>query len=93
MKKLGDIFRQEREQNNLLLRQAAASLEIDQAILSKIERGERSATKDQLIILCKLYKLDLKKTTITWNSEKVSDLLDGELNKKEILQTLLQDLK
>ena len=93
MKRLGEIFRQEREQHNLLLRQAAAKLDIDQAVLSKIERCERNATKDQLINFSTLYNLDLKKITITWNSEKVSDLLDGETDKKEILQMLIKELK
>jgi transcriptional regulator with XRE-family HTH domain len=93
MKKLGGIFRKEREKSNLLLREAAAKLEIDQAVLSKIERCERNATKHQLIVFSKLYNLDLKTLTIDWNSEKISDLLEGEMNKKEILQTLLRELK
>lgn len=93
MRKLGEIFRQERENNELLLRQAAAKLDIDQAVLSKIERCERKATKDQLKNFSTLYNLDLNTITIGWNSEKISDLLEGETNKKEILQTLLKELK
>jgi cytoskeletal protein RodZ len=43
MLKLGSLIRKEREKRKLLLREASALLEIDQAILSKIERNDRKA--------------------------------------------------
>ena len=49
LKNIAEIIRELREQNGLLLRQVAAEIEIDQALLSKIERGERMPTKDQVI--------------------------------------------
>ena len=36
----GEILRESREKKGLLLRQVAALLEMDTAILSKVERGE-----------------------------------------------------
>ena len=55
MQTLGDILRQEREERNLLLRQVGASMEIDQALISKFERGERKPTREQVIQFAKLY--------------------------------------
>ncbi|MBL1219057.1 MAG: XRE family transcriptional regulator [Planctomycetes bacterium] len=88
MKKLGDFFREERENKNLLLRQAAAQLDIDQAVLSKIERSERKATKDQLDQFIELYKLSKKEILIKWNAERIMDLLEGEENLIEILKEI-----
>ncbi len=42
---IGEIFRKEREKRNLQLRQVAPSIDKDQAVLSKIEREEKKATK------------------------------------------------
>ena len=93
MKKLGDLFREERENKNLLLRQAAAQLEIDQAVLSKIERNERKATKEQLDSFSRLYKLDLKELFINWNSERITELLTGENDIEEVLKRTLKNIK
>lgn len=88
MKKLGDFFREERENKHLLLRQAAAQLDIDQAVLSKIERNERKATKDQIDQFIELYKLNKKEILIKWNAERIMDLLEGEENLIEILKEI-----
>ena len=74
----GGILRAEREKRNLLLRQASALLEIDPAILSKIERDERKATKEQLYIFAKIYKLDLEKLLVLWLGEKIYKNIENE---------------
>lgn len=71
MKTTAELIRELREKNGLLLRQVAAEIEIDQALLSKIERGERMPTKDQIVRLAKFYKVDLDETLITFFSDKL----------------------
>ena len=44
----GEHIKQLREQNQLLQRQVASILEIDTAMLSKIERGERRAKREYI---------------------------------------------
>ena len=61
MLKLGSLLRKEREKRKLLIREASALLEIDQAILSKIERNDRKATKEQLLKLFNIYEIDKEK--------------------------------
>jgi transcriptional regulator with XRE-family HTH domain len=51
MNSLGEKIRTIRESKSLLLRQVAAYLEIDTALISKIERGERRLTREQVINL------------------------------------------
>ena len=64
MKTVGQIIRAKRESLGLLLRQVASYLDIDQAILSKIERNERKPTKDNIIKLAEILKLD--KEDLIW---------------------------
>jgi transcriptional regulator with XRE-family HTH domain len=62
METVGQIVRAKRESLGLLLRQVASYLDIDQAILSKIERNERKPTKDNIVKLAADASIDrLKK--------------------------------
>ena len=72
-----------REQNSLFLRQVAAEIEMDQALLSKIERGERFPTKEQVIRLAKFYKVNVNELLIAFLSDKlVYELQDEEMGLK-----------
>lgn len=71
LKTTAELIRELREKSGLFLRQVAAEIEIDQALLSKIERGERMPTKDQIVRLAKFYKVDLDETLITFFSDKL----------------------
>lgn len=80
MKKIAEIIRELREQNGLLLRQVASEIETDQALLSKIERGERMPTKEQVIRLAKFYKVDPNEFLIAFISDKlVYELRDEDV--------------
>lgn len=78
MEKIGSIIRTEREKRKLLLRQASALLEIDQAVLSKIERNERKATKEQIIKFSEKYELDKEKLIVLWLGEKIYKDIQNE---------------
>lgn len=64
-------LRKLREENHLPLRKVAALVDIDAAILSKMERGERKLTKDVVQKLAKLYKYDPEELMVLYLSEKV----------------------
>ena len=53
-KLVGELLREKREEKGLLLRHVSAELDIDTAILSKIERSERKATKEQIVKLAEI---------------------------------------
>jgi transcriptional regulator with XRE-family HTH domain len=69
LKTTGEIIREKREKNGLLLRQISAQLNIDTAILSKIERGERKATREQITKLADILQLDKESLLIQYLSE------------------------
>lgn len=77
---IGEQIRLLREGNNLPLRKVAAAMDMDQSILSKIERGERKATKDQIIRIAELFDVDENALVISYLSDKiVYDLLGDDL--------------
>ena len=73
-----DLIRLARENKGLFLRQVAAELDIDQAIISKFERNERKPTKEQVMKFAKFYKLDKDELLVAWLSDRVVDDLQDE---------------
>ncbi len=71
LKTTGEIIREKREKKGLLLRHVSAQLDIDTAILSKIERGERKATREHITKLADILELDIKSLLIQYLSEKI----------------------
>lgn len=67
-----------REQKGLLQRQLASALEIDTPMYSRIERGERKAKREQVILLAKLLETDERELIQLWLADKVYDVLAEE---------------
>lgn len=77
---IGKQIRKLREDKELPLRKVAAELDIDQSILSKIERGERKASKGQIIQIAKIFGVNEKELLINYLSDKVLyELIDEDL--------------
>lgn len=89
----GEHIRVLRENVNLPLRKVSAVLDIDPSTLSKIERGERSANKDMIPLLAKLFKEDKRKLELILLSDKVAYELVNEENPNEILQVAEEKIK
>jgi len=68
---IGNKLRKLREENALPLRKVAALLDIDVAILSKMERGERPLTKEIVTQLAKIYKHDREELLVLYLSQKI----------------------
>ena len=58
----------------------ASTLEIDTPIYSRIERGERKAKREQVILLAKLLGTNEKELLQLWLADKVYDVLAAEEN-------------
>jgi len=56
--RFGDWLRQLRREEQLTLREVAARVEMDQAILSKIELGQRVPTPEQTRHLAKFFRVE-----------------------------------
>ncbi len=82
---LGEKLRQIREENDLPLRRVAALLDIDVAILSKMERGERKLSKEVVLNLAKIYKQSTEELLVLFLSEKIMyEIQDEDLGEKAL---------
>ena len=86
METFGDIIKTERESKSLLLRQVGSALEIDQAIISKFERGERKPTKEQVEKFADFYNLDKNYLVTSWLSDQIANSILYEENIGEVLK-------
>ncbi len=86
LQSIGEALRSLREERKLPLRKVAHQLDIDQSSLSKIERNERRATKEQILQLAKIYNVDEQELLLQYNSDKVVYEIMQEENPKEILR-------
>lgn len=82
----GGHLRELREEKNMLLRELAAAVQMDTALLSKIERGKRKARKEQVTVFAEALQADHKELYKKWLAEKVYDLIRYEENPIEILR-------
>lgn len=71
MLSLGETIRKLREEKELPLRTVAAYLDIDQAIVSKIERGLRKPSRDLVIKLAAYFNVPEKDLMLAWLADKV----------------------
>jgi transcriptional regulator with XRE-family HTH domain len=92
-KLVGELLREKREDKGLLLRHICAELDIDTAILSKIERSERKATKKQIIKLAEILDLNQEELLIQYLSEKILYEIKGEALGEKALKVAEQKIK
>ena len=93
MNNLGNTLRELREGNQLPLRTVAAYLDIDQAILSRIERGQRKASRKQVVMLSKYFNVDENDLLVAWLSDKVIYEITDEEMAMEALKVAEKQVK
>jgi len=85
VKQVGEIIREKREQKGMLLRHLAAEIDIDQALLSKIERGERKATKEQIQKIETVFAFKKGELMLQYLSENIAYEIIEEKNALDVL--------
>ena len=93
MNNFGDQIRIAREKKGLFLRQVAAEIEIDQAIISKFERNERKPTREQVMKFATFYKIDNETLLIEWLSDKIASELQGDYFANKVLKATKNKLE
>lgn len=86
MDTVGQILRNKRQELGLLLRQVAAHVDIDQAILSKIERNERQPNKKMLEKLAEILQLDKDELLVQFISDKIAYEIANEDCARKVLK-------
>lgn len=93
MRTFTEILREEREKQGFYLRQVAAALEIDQAIISKFEKGDRKPSKEQVLKLADFFGIDKNELITLWLSDKIIYTIQGEENAENALKVAEQQIK
>lgn len=83
---LGQQLRACREAKELLLRQVAADLAMDTALLSKFERDERKPNKEQVLSFAKFYNVNADELLLAWLSDKIA----GEVRHEDLAKEALK---
>jgi Fic family protein len=86
-------LRDARIKKGLTLRNVSSLLDIDVAILSKMERGERNLTKEILMKLARIYKINSNELLISFYSDRIVSDLYKVGNADEILKVAEEKLK
>ena len=81
------------EEIKLPLRTVAAFLDIDQAILSKMERGQRKPTREQVVKLAGYFKVKENDLLIAWLSDKLVNEVEDEDMALKALQVAEEKVK
>jgi transcriptional regulator with XRE-family HTH domain len=89
----GETIRKQREDKKLLLRQAAAYLEVDTAFVSKLERGERNASRKQVIKLSEFLQTPQEPLLIIWLADKISSIINNDKQGEEALKLALKNFR
>lgn len=75
MSKFKNILKEKRKELNLSLTEVSNVLKIDNAIISKIENGQRTATIKQVTLFIQFYNLNKKEVISAWLSDKIFDTI------------------
>jgi transcriptional regulator with XRE-family HTH domain len=87
---IGDRIRELREGENILLRQLAAQLDMDTALLSKMERGDRLFRKEEILKLANIFHQPQEELLTIWLVDKILKAAEGEAFIPEALTLALQ---
>lgn len=93
MNYLGNKIRELRESKGLLLRQVAAYIEVDTALVSKLERGERKAHKEQVSRIAEFLEVEEKDLMLLWLADRIADSIEGETLGMEALKYVEREFK
>ena len=89
----GETIRKQRENKGLLLRQVAAFLEVDTAFISKLERNERNASREQVIKLAEYLNTPVETLLTVWLAGKILLIINDDKQGESALKLALKNWK
>ncbi len=92
MNKFGEIIRFNREKRQMLLRHLSSKLDIDTGLLSKIERGEKIAKKENILKLSEIFSIQYEELYTLWLADKIYKLVYEEKNVLDALDIVKNEI-
>jgi predicted nucleotidyltransferase len=93
MNNLGEIIKKLRLEKKLPLRSVSSYLAVDQAILSKIERGQRKASRELIPKLASYFEANEDDLMVAWLSDKIVYEVESEKMALKALQMAEDQIK
>ena len=93
MDNLGNRLLKLREERLLTLKKVADVVQINPTLLCRIEKGQRPATKDQVIKLARFFNVNEQSLLTEWLSDKLAGELEGEPVALKALQLAEEKVK
>jgi len=90
MSQFSEHIRSLREERKIRQREVATCLKADTAFVSKLEKGERQARREQVLLLAELFNVDKEELLSLWLGEKVYDVLKNESAKGGVAKQALK---
>lgn len=87
---LSEKLKEQRKQCNLPQRKVAAALDIDTATYCKIENGNYSPKREQVIELANILNADVKELLTLWLADQIKEITEPE---KDIAQDAIDIVK
>jgi transcriptional regulator with XRE-family HTH domain len=88
----GDKIKLLRLEKQIPQRKIAAALEIDTATYCKIEKGDRRAKREQVIVLSDLLEVNSKELMHLWSADRVYDIIAEEDGVTQILNVVAESI-
>lgn len=89
---LGQYLREHRKERDETLHQVSKGTDIDSPMLSKIERGERLPTSDQLKRLAKYYRISETSLKVKHTAEKILKVYGANETTYDAIQLVNEQL-
>jgi len=89
----GEYIKSLRVENGLTLTKLAATLDIDQSTLSKVENRKRCLPIEALPKLAKTFALDLNELKKEYYSEKIAEIIYSQNGTSELLELAEKKVK
>jgi transcriptional regulator with XRE-family HTH domain len=87
-----NLLKKGREKTGYSTREVSILLNIDQALISKFENGQRLPTRTQISQLSELLKIDLELLTVAWFKQKILKEINNDALGLRALSELEKEL-
>ena len=92
MNYLGTKLRELRESQGLLLRQVAAQIDVDTALMSKLERGDRRAQREHIVKIANVLSIKEDDLVILWLADRIKDVIENEPLAQRAIEVVNKDI-
>ena len=90
---LSELIKFKREAKGMLHREVAYMVDVDTALISKIEKADRKPTKEQIEKLSLALDIEYKKLLTLWLSEKAYKEVEGEEMALDAIKLVVKRIK